>query len=125
MMILFYLVEGLLFGVSGLLLLFKVNLVKKFLSWIQERDLFLIPGIIEIILGLSTLYFRHQTNLKTFVLIVGLMLFIDGIFYLTASTKLKKTYQWFLTLEDKSFKTYSLFMFLIALGLIASAVITV
>ena len=119
----FYLVEGILFGISGLLLVFKVSLVKRFLHWIQEREFYLIPGVTEIILGLLTLYFRHQTAFKSFIFIVGLLLFVDGIFYLLASKGLNKTFQWFLSLDDSSYRAYSIFIFLIALGLIASALI--
>lgn len=121
----FYLCEGILFGISGILLLFQTVLVKRFCHWIQEHNLFIIPGLTEIVLGLMTLYFRHQTNLRTFVMIVGLMLFIDGIFYLMSSSRVNAAYQWLFSLEDKKFKSYSVFIFLLAIGLIFAAVSSV
>ncbi|HCK99666.1 MAG TPA: hypothetical protein DHW42_06140 [Candidatus Marinimicrobia bacterium] len=120
----FYLSEGILFGISGILLLFQTVLVKRFYHWIQEHDLFIIPGLAEIVLGLMTLYFRYQTTLRTFVLIVGLMLFIDGIFYFMAASQVSAAYQWLFTLEDKKFKGYSVFIFLLAIGLIFAAVLS-
>lgn len=119
----FYLMEGILLGICGFLLVFKVSLVKKFLHWIQERELYIIPGVTEIIFGLLTLYFRHQTAFKSFIFIVGLLLFVDGIFYLLATKKLGNTFQWFINLEDSSYRAYSIFIFLMSLGLIASALI--
>ena len=121
----FYLCEGILFGISGILLFFQITLVKRFYHWIQEHDLFIIPGLTEIVLGLMTLYFRYQTTLRTFVVIIGLMLFVDGIFYFIAAGRVDAAYQWLFSLEDKKFKSYSVFIFLLAIGLIFAAVLSV
>lgn len=124
-MIPFYLFESLLFLIIGLLLVFRSVVIKKLFNFIQQRNLFFIPGIVEIILGLLTLYFRHQTRLLTLVFLVGIILFIDGIFYLIMSDKLSSTVDWILKLEESNYRLYGLFLIIIALGLGASAIITV
>jgi len=124
-MIPFYLFESLLFLIIGLLLVFRSVVIKKLFNFIQQRNLFFIPGIVEIILGLLTLYFRHQTRLLTLVFLVGIILFIDGIFYLIMSDKLSSTIDWMLKLEESNYRLYGLFLIIIALGLGASAIITV
>ena len=124
-MIPFYLVESLLFLIFGLVLVFKSVNIKKLLNYIQQKKLFYIPGIIEIIMSLLTLYFRHQTRLVSFVFIVGILLFIDGVFYLLMTDKLKSTIEWILTLEDKSYRIYGLFIIIIAVGLGSSAFFTI
>jgi len=120
-MIPFYLIESLLFLIFGLVLVFRSVFVKNLLNYIQEKNLFIIPGIIEIILGLLTLYFRHETRLGLLVFLVGILLFIDGVFYLLLSEKLRSTIEWMLKLEDKSYRIYGLFIIIIASGLGISA----
>ncbi|MDO9549251.1 MAG: DUF2065 family protein [Candidatus Marinimicrobia bacterium] len=104
-------------------MIFKSVIIKNLLNFIQEKNLFFIPGIIEIILGLLTLYFRHQTRLVTLVFIVGILLFIDGVFYLLMSDKLRSTIEWMLKLEGKSYRIYGLFIIIIAVGLGSSAIL--
>ncbi len=124
-MIWFYFIEGIFIGLIALLLFFQTALVKRFLNWINQRSLFILPGIFEIVLGLATVYLRQKTALKALVTIVGLMLFIDGVFYLLTSEKLSKTFDWLMTLEDRSFRTYSIFIVIISLGLLAAALLPV
>jgi len=120
-MIPFYFFESLIFLIFGLVLILKNVLIKNLLKYIHEKNLFFIPGIIEIIMGLSTLYFRHDTQLSSLVFLVGILLFIDGVFYLLMSDKLSSTIEWMLKLEDKSFRIYGLFIIIIAAGLVSSA----
>jgi hypothetical protein len=54
--------------------------MKKMMQIIVQNDLFFIPGIIEIGIGLGTLYFRDQTRMDWFVFLCGLIFFLDGIF---------------------------------------------
>lgn len=86
------------------------------MNWLLEKELFLIMGILEIALGLGTLYYRHDTKLTWFALIVGLAFFTEGIFYFISSHRVKESYEMFLGLENKYFKIYGLFMLLISLG---------
>lgn len=119
-MVIFYLLESLIFLCFGLVLVFKSVLIKKLFVLVQERNLFFIPGIIEIILGLLTLNFRHETRLLMFVFLVGLLLFIDGVFYLLLSEKLRSTIDWLLNLEEKSYRNYGFFIILVSVGLMFS-----
>lgn len=115
-----YLLEGAIFLVGGLVFVLRPGLIRRMMEIILAKDLFLIPGLIEIGLGLTTLYFRHQTRLTVFIYIIGFMLFIDGIFYITGSRRIVESYQWFLKLENRSLRNYSLFLFLLALGLFSA-----
>jgi uncharacterized protein YjeT (DUF2065 family) len=124
-MIWFYLAEGILFSLTAMLLFLKPSKIKRFLHWIYQYKLLVIPGIVEIVLGLLTLYFRHRTILKPLVVIIGLLLFVDGIFYLLTSQKLSKTLEWLLEQEDRSFRIYSLFIAIVAAGLVAAAFLPV
>ena len=109
----------------ALILLLRPILIKRFIYWINQRDLLIIPGIIEIVLGLITLYYRHRTVLKSLVVIIGLLLFVDGVFYLLTSEKLRKTLEWLLEQEDRSFRMYSIFIATIALILAAASLLPV
>ncbi len=124
-MILFYLVESLLFLTFGAVLIFRSRILKNLIFFFVQRKLIFIPGIVEIILGLLTLHFRHETRLTTFVFLVGILLFIDGIFYLLLSEKLKPTIDWLLQLNEKSYRIYGLVMVLVALGMGLAAQLTV
>ncbi|MCD6204850.1 MAG: DUF2065 family protein [Candidatus Marinimicrobia bacterium] len=119
-MVIFYLLESLIFLCFGLVLVFKSVLIKKLFVLVQERNLFFILGIIEIILGLLTLNFRHETRLLMFVFLVGLLLFIDGVFYLLLSEKLRSTIDWLLNLEEKNYRNYGFFIILVSVGLMFS-----
>jgi len=119
-MVIFYLLESLIFLCFGLVLVFKSVLIKKLFVLVQERNLFFIPGIIEIILGLLTLNFRHETRLLMFVFLVGILLFIDGVFYLLLSEKLRSTIDWLLNLEEKNYRNYGFFIILVSVGLMFS-----
>ncbi len=114
----FYIMVGIVFIILGLILFFRPTYIKMVLGAILERDLFIIPGIAEILLGLGTLYFRQAANLVWFVYVAGLMLFIDGVFYLAAAKRMREAYRYFLKADNKGFKTYGIFMFIIALGYI-------
>ena len=119
-MMLFYLLESLIFLCFGLVLVFKSVLIKKLFVLVQERNLFFIPGLIEIILGLLTLNFRHETRLLMFVFLIGILLFIDGVFYLLLSEKLRSTIDWLLNLEEKNYRNYGFFIILVSVGLMFS-----
>jgi len=119
-MVIFYLLESLIFLCFGLVLVFKSVLIKKLFVLVQERNLFFILGIIEIILGLLTLNFRHETRLLMFVFLVGLLLFIDGVFYLLLSEKLRSTIDWLLNLVEKNYRNYGFFIILVSVGLMFS-----
>jgi len=119
-MVIFYLLESLIFLCFGLVLVSKSVLIKKLFVLVQERNLFFIPGIIEIILGLLTLNFRHETRLLMFVFLVGILLFIDGVFYLLLSEKLRSTIDWLLNLEEKNYRNYGFFIILVSVGLMFS-----
>ena len=119
-MILFYIATGLIFTVLGFIFTLKPALSKRFITLIMNHELYFIMGVLEIALGLGTLYFRDETKLRWFAYIIGFLLFTDGIFYLTSSKRMNETYKWLLKLEDKNLKTYGKLIFLIAIGYLAA-----
>lgn len=124
-MVLFYLIESLLFLAFGAVLIFRSRILKDLITFLAQRKLLFIPGIFEIIFGLLTLHFRHETQLTPLVFLVGILLFIDGIFYLLLSEKLEPTIDWLLQLNEKSYRIYGLVMVLVALGIGLAARFTV
>jgi uncharacterized protein YjeT (DUF2065 family) len=112
----FYFGVALIFTTSGLIIIIKPELMKKMMQIIVQNDLFFIPGIIEIGIGLGTLYFRDQTRMDWFVFLCGLMFFLDGIFYMIMSKRLQELYEWFIGIADRTVRSYGLLMLLLALG---------
>ena len=119
----FYIPVGILFLIIGFIFLTSPDFAKKLIKVIMDRELFFFIGVTEIGLGLGTLYFRQNTNLKLFVYLIGLILFIDGIFYLTSPKRLKETYKWFLESEEKSIRAYGIVMILISAGFLFAGVL--
>ena len=115
-MIWFYPAISVLFLVIGFLFIIRPAWMRKMMQWIMDKDLFHFIGVLEIALGLGTLYFRHGSHLLWFVFVAGFLFFIDGILYLLSSGQLKTAYAWFIGLEDKGLKIYGIFMFLIFIG---------
>lgn len=124
-MIPFYLFESLLFLLFGAVLIFRSRVLKNLLAFLTQRKLLFIPAVFEITFGLLTLHFRHETRLTLFVFLVGILLFIDGIFYLLLSEKLNSTIDWLLQLDEKNYRLYGLVMVLVALGVGLAAQFTV
>jgi len=90
--------------------------MKIVMGLVVEKELFFIPGVLEIGLGLGTLYFRDQTNLNWFIYLAGLMLFFDGMLYIIMSKRLREMYIWFLQIADQKIRSYGLFLLLLAIG---------
>jgi uncharacterized membrane protein HdeD (DUF308 family) len=96
--------------------IFLTRWIRWLLQFILDHNLFFIMGIIEILIGLGTLYYRHVSNLKWFSYFIGLMLFIDGIFYLLSSSRFRQAFEWFLYTERKIIRSYGIVLIFIALG---------
>ncbi len=115
-MIWFYFGVALAMLISGITVLIKPSLMKIVMGLVVEKELFFIPGVLEIGLGLGTLYFRDQTNLNWFIYLAGLMLFFDGMLYIIMSKRLREMYIWFLQIADQKIRSYGLFLLLLAIG---------
>lgn len=111
-----YIIIGFTFTISGLLFWFFPNRTKKIMLLVMNKELFYIPGIIEIIMGLTTLWFRDNTSMTWFSYLMGFLLFFDGIFNLAAPNGAKMGYEYFLQDELKGFKTYGIFLFSLSIG---------
>jgi len=115
-MIWFYCGVALSLTISGIIILLKPAWLKDIMRIVVEKDLFFVPGVIEIGIGLGTLYFREQTNLNWFIYLAGLMLFFDGILYIVMSKRLREMYEWFIDIADQKIRSYGIFLILLAVG---------
>lgn len=122
-MIWFYMVAALLLAVSGIIILIKPAWMKSLMQIIVKKDLFYVPGVTEIGIGLGTLYYRDQTKMTWFVYLAGLMLFFDGIFYILMSKRLREMYEWFSAIDDQKIRSYALFLFFLAVGYFLAAIV--
>ena len=121
-MTLFHIIVAFFFFLSASVTFFRPSIIRKIMKLVIDKDLFFLPGILEIVLGLGTLYFRHSSKLKWFVYLAGFMLFIDGIFYLVSSKRLKETYKWFIEFKDRDMRIYAVFMLMISVGYLISGI---
>jgi len=112
----FYFCIAVFLFVSGIVILVKPDFLKIIMQFILDKDIFYLPGVIEIAISLGTLYYRDQTRMTWFVYIVGLALFIDGIFYLLASKRIREMYTWFIGIAEPKVRSYGLFTLLLAVG---------
>lgn len=118
----FYFASGCGLTLMGLLVLTFPQTFKTVLTYIVRKDLFIIPGVLEIALGLGTLYCRETTKMKWFVYITGLLFFVDGIFYLLSSQRFKEVMQLILESDEKTWRSYGILSLLIALGYFLAAI---
>ncbi len=122
-MILFYLLLGAFLLISGVIIILFPMLFKKLLNIMIEKELFYLMGIAEIAMGLGTLFFRHETKATWFALVAGLALFIDGVFYMISTGRVKESFQWFLSMEDKAVKIYGAFVLVVGGGFFLMSII--
>lgn len=98
---------------------FPVRL-KNMMQILLDKELFYIPGLLEILISLLLLYFRHSTSLPFVNTVIGVLIFVDGIFYLTGNQILKDTFEQILDMDDNVIKNYSIIFFIIATILVGS-----
>lgn len=115
-MILFYALLCAFFTISGTIIILFPAFFKKLLNRMIEKELFYVMGIAEIAMGLGTLFFRHETKATWFGFVAGLALFVDGIFYMISTERVKESFQWFLSMDDKAVKIYGVFVLVVAAG---------
>lgn len=115
-MILFYALLCAFFTISGTIIILFPAFFKKLLNRMIEKELFYVMGIAEIAMGLGTLFFRHVTKATWFAFVAGLALFVDGIFYMISTERVKESFQWFLSMDDKAVKIYGVFVLVVAAG---------
>lgn len=118
----FYLSSSVLFTLFGLVLTIYPPAGRKFVQFMISRELQLIPGTFEIVIGLGTLYFRDQTKLKWFVYLVGLLLFFDGILFMLSARRLRTLAEMVLMLENKAWRHYGYLTLIFVLGYLIAAI---
>jgi len=124
-MIICYLGFAVLFILLGIVLFIFPDSVKSLIAVLVKRNQLFVIGIVEIGIGLATLYYRHHSRLSVFVFLSGILFFIDGVFYLLSSESLRELHQLILNLETREYRYYSLFLFALGVGYLMAGVITV
>jgi len=121
-MVLFYIVTGGGLLVFSLLSFLSPGLVRKIMSFVLDKDLFFLVGVLEIALGLGVLYFRHQTGFRFFIYVMGFLFFFDGIMYMISPRRARETYSWLINMDSKGLKAYALITLFLSAGLIVAGV---
>jgi uncharacterized protein YjeT (DUF2065 family) len=109
-----YLAIAITISFFGVMTNFFPEKIKRMMTVILNKDLFFIPGIFEIITGLIVLYFRYSTSIPFAITVVGVLIFVDGIFYLAGNKLLKETFEIILEMENRGMSYYSLVFYIIA-----------
>lgn len=117
----FYLLCSGVFTLTGILLTVQPLWGKRLVQFIVNKQLQILPGTVEIALGLGTLYYREQTRLEWFVYTVGLLLFIDGVLYMLSARRLQDFGSYFATLNAQAWRSYGFFILLLAFGYLLTA----
>lgn len=118
----FYFSAAVILVISGVVILIRPVWLKNLMRIVIRKDLFFLPGVLEIGVGLGTLYYRDQTRMTWFVFLAGLLLFFDGIFYLVMSKRLRELYEWFTSITNRKIRSYGVFLFFLAIGYVLAAV---
>lgn len=121
-MVLFYIVTGGGLLIFSMLFFLSPGLVRRVMSFILDRELFPLVGILEIALGLGVLYFRHQTGFRFFIYVIGFLFFFDGIMYMIFPGRVRETYSWLINVDSKGLKAYALMILFVSGGLIIAGV---
>lgn len=121
-MVLFYIVTGSGLLIFSMLFFLSPGLVRRVMSFILDRELFPLVGILEIALGLGVLYFRHQTGFRFFIYVIGFLFFFDGIMYMIFPGRVRETYSWLINVDSKGLKAYALMILFVSGGLIIAGV---
>ncbi len=116
----FYSMFALIFTLFGILSIFFADQIKKIMQQIMDKDLFVLIGILEISSSLTILFFRYQTSLPLIITLLGILMFVDGIFYLIGNKILVETFEIILNMDNKHIGYYSVIFFIGAILLIAS-----
>src|SRR6056297_2493809 len=86
-MSLFYIIISVFFFISSAVLIFKPGFIKNLFLIIINNNLLMVYGAVEIAIALGILHYKNQVNHSIIPLVIGIMLFIDGILYVIFSSR--------------------------------------
>ena len=120
-MFLLYSLVSLILVSTSFLLIFKPQLIKSIFLMLINNNLMMVYGVGEIAMALGILYFRNKANFSFIPLIIGVILFIDGIMYVVFSSKKERLLKAILQINNKTLKKFSLITIMAAIGLLFSS----
>ncbi len=109
-----YTLIGGIFLILGLFINLAQPAFRKLLKMISDQEFFVMPGILELAISLTLLYFRYETKIPFIITMTGILMFIDGVLYLIGPRAVKESIQMLLDMESKYLRYYSLIFFLLA-----------
>ena len=121
-MILFYVIISIVFFFSSLMLFFKPGLMKKLYLLLVNKSLVMVYGVLEIIMALGILHFKSDAKYGFIPLIIGILLFLDGILYVVFSSKKETLLKTVLNIQYKTLKKMSLVSLIAALALLIAGI---
>lgn len=78
----------------------------------------MVYGVVEIAMALGILYFKNNTKFSLIPLLIGILLFIDGILYVIFSSRKEKLLTAILKMKNKTLQKMSLLSLIAAVGLL-------
>jgi len=119
-MILLYIIISAIFFVSSVLLIFKPGWVKSIYLRIINNNLVMVYGVIEIGMALGIIYFKSNAKFSFIPLIIGLILFVDGILYVFFSSRKGRLLTALMQIKNNTLQKMSLLTLIAAIGLLVS-----
>ncbi len=119
-MTLVYIIISVILLISSSLLAFKPLLVKTLMVQLIKSNLIMLYGVVEIAMALGILYFKGEANYSLIPMIIGILLFVDGILYVVFSGRKEKLLAVLVHIKNNSLRKMSFITLLAALGLLAS-----
>ncbi len=105
------------FFVASAVLIINPGWIKFVLLKMVEKNLVMLYGILEIVLSFIILYFRNGAKYPLIPIIIGLLLFIDGIMYVVLSNQKNKLIYLLLQMQKSSLKKLSFITLFAAIAL--------
>ena len=119
-MVLFYVIISLIFFLTSALLVFKPGWIKTLYLKMINNNLVMVYGVVEIAMALGIIYFKNKVKFSFIPLIIGIILFIDGILYVVFSSRKERLLTAILQIKDNTLRKMSFLTLIAAISLMIS-----
>ena len=119
-MVLFYVIISLKFFLTSALLVFKPGWIKTLYLKMINNNLVMVYGVVEIAMALGIIYFKNKVKFSFIPLIIGIILFIDGILYVVFSSRKERLLTAILQIKDNTLRKMSFLTLIAAISLMIS-----
>lgn len=119
-MIFVYILVSALLLFSSALLAFKPLLIKTLMIQLINKNLIMVYGVVEIAMALGILYFKGEADYSLIPMIIGILLFVDGILYVLFSSRKEKLLTVLVHIQSNSLRKMSFITLMAGLGLLVS-----